>query len=174
MYKTARVLTLAAIGALLLPAGAAAQRITMTGFSVEKPAGRAWVRLRAKGNMVIFRRRAPGTATTVIAFGRTLQGRANGWSGLEAQAHRLTSTTDGSRALRRNMGNARCVFKRFQRPAKSKTGQQYLMKGADFYCLHPQTGQTVHLGVSQRHSLSQSVINIDNDIGRFMNSLQFH
>ena len=173
MPPIASLLTLTTALILALPAFAAAERVPMAGFSVERPPGAAWVRLRAKGNMIVYRRRVPGTTTTVIAFGRTLKSRATGWAGLEQQARRLTKTTDGSRPVRRQMGAARCIFMRFQRPAKAKPGQQFMLKGADFYCLHPRTGATVHLGASQRYSITGSAVSIDADMGRFMNSLKF-
>ena len=173
MRNPVAVLSIAIAATLLLSAGAAAQRVSMSGFSVEKPGGAEWVKLRSRGNMVAFRRRVPGTTISIIAFGRTLKGRATGWTGLEDLARRLTRTTDGSRGIRRELAGGICVFKRFRRPTRSKSGSRFMLTGADLYCLHPRTGQTVHLGFSQRYADGASGTTTNVKMVRFFNSLRF-
>ncbi len=174
MQNPAAVLSIAIAATLLLSAGAAAQRVSMSGFSVEKPGGAEWLRLRSRGNMVSFRRRVPGTTVSIIAFGRTLKGRVTGWAGLEDLARRLTRTTDGSRGIRRQLAGGKCVFKRFRRPARSRsTEARFILMGADLYCLHPRTGQTVHLGFSQRYAAGASGATTDVKMVRFFNSRRF-
>lgn len=162
-----------ASAAALMPAHATAQRVTHGDFSVVKPQGAGWTAVGKQTRMVTFRNRVPGTRTSIIAFGRTLSGRASGWTGLEALAQRLTTSTDGSRPIRRQLAGANCVFKRFGRPWRSKSGRQYRLKGADLYCRHPRTGAVVHLGFSQRHAVGQAGAAIDAPMLRFFNSLRF-
>jgi hypothetical protein len=150
-----------------------AQRVTHNGFSVEKPRGAGWTPIGDQRRMVTFRNLVPGTTTSIVAFGRTLPDRASGWAGLQALAQRLTPSTDDSRPVRRRLAGADCVFKRFARPFRSKSGRQYRLNGADLYCRHPRTGAVVHLGFSQRHPVGQAGAAINSQMLRFFNSLRF-